>query len=386
MVQMNVVLVASLIALIASVSVPVSAGFEEMARAGQWRQLLETAARRSEQLPLRPDEAFMAAAAARAVGERGLEERYLAQAGQSEAFAELARLELAELVVAEDPVRAVELALPTARRAPTHAMREAAVEVAVAAALGGVQGDTRSRLEQLAPTLPRSLRRRLELALAASDGEHERRRLGRLLAESTRDLEALEAARLLRGLPDLTAEERWWVAQALYRHALYSDAEPILESLDGVNERAVEGWQVAFLQGRCAFRQGRWSEAAERYAAASRWVRGVEQAADLEVHRARAFELAGRMHEAVAAAQRAVRLRTTDERRLFLARLRLGLDQPELALAGISRIRDRTVRARGELLVALHELRGGRIVEAGSHDELTARGGYYRELHARSLA
>jgi len=35
---------------------------------------------------------------------------------------------------------------------------------------------------------------------------------------------------------------------------------------------------------------------------------------------------------------------------------------------------------------AIYALRGGRIVEAGSHDELIERGGYYRELHARSFA
>ena len=47
-----------------------------------------------------------------------------------------------------------------------------------------------------------------------------------------------------------------------------------------------------------------------------------ERRAELEVHLGRTYELAGDMDEAVAAAQRAVRLKTTDDRRLFLARLR----------------------------------------------------------------
>jgi soluble lytic murein transglycosylase-like protein/tetratricopeptide (TPR) repeat protein len=340
------------------------AGLEELARSGQWEQLLQVATRRASQLPLRADEAYLAAVAARSLGDRGAEEQFLMRAAEEGPFDELAGLVMAEVVLADDTARAVELAIPTLRRASTRAMREAAVSVAIDALERGIDEASRAQLEHVLTALPRSLRRRLDLALAASDGAGSRQRLGRLMASSTRDLEALGAARILQLQDDLAVLEKWWVAQALYRHALYQEAEPILESLDAVVHRSIPRWQVAYLRGRCAFRQGRWAEAVEWYAKAGARARGGERAADLEVHRARALELGGRMDDAISAAQRAVRLRTTDERRLFLARLRLRLDQPELAIQGISRVRGRSARARGELLLALYDIRHGAKEEA----------------------
>ena len=72
------------------------------------------------------------------------------------------------------------------------------------------------------------------------------------------------------------------------------------------------------------------------------------------------------MDEAVAAAQRAVRLKTSDDRRLFLARLRLRRDEPELAQAGLARLRSRSARARGQLMLGLDELRIGDVGAAQS--------------------
>ena len=52
-------------------------GFSELAREGRWAQILELARIRVAQLPLKADEAFIAAEAARHLGDRELEARYL---------------------------------------------------------------------------------------------------------------------------------------------------------------------------------------------------------------------------------------------------------------------------------------------------------------------
>jgi soluble lytic murein transglycosylase-like protein len=354
--------VALLLAAIGGVSA--GAGMVELARAGRWQALLEEAGRRGERLPLDGGEAYAAAHAAGALGDARARQRYLELAAGAAPFADLARLELAELAVTEDPARAAELALPLMRAPARGELREAAVAVTVAALHAGLDPTLGLRVERALPALPRDLRRPLELALAASDGDGERRRLGQLLAASTGDQIALEAARLLELEPNLTAQERWWVAQARFRHALYDEAAPLLEALDQEGRGPAAGWEVAFLRGRCAFRIGAFEEAARWYGTAVARSRGGEQAAELEIHHARALELAGRTDEAVAAAQRAVRLHTTDDRRLFLARIRLRLDQPELAHQGISRVRERSARAEGELMLALHDLRHGRRAAA----------------------
>lgn len=345
-----------------AVSLPAAtagAGLDDLARAGQWRELLVVASRRGEQLPLSDEEALIAAHAARVLGEREAEESFLVRASDEGLLAEVARLELAELVVESDAERAAALVVPLIRRAPTYAMRSAAVDVAVEALAGGLDPETRASLYAEARVASRSHRRRLELALLATDGVETRERLGRLLASSTRDLVALQAARLLQQQDPLSDQERWWVAQTMYRHALYREAEPILESLEAVSGRTIPGWRVAYLRGRCAFRQGRWEEAADWYASAVKRTRSSERKADLEIHLARSLELDGRLDGAVEAALRAVRSRTTDDRRLFLARLRLRLNQPEFSRHGISRLKGRTARARGQLLLALYDIEHG---------------------------
>ena len=175
---------------------PLEAGLEQLAISGQWHRLLEVATVRSSQLPLRAEEAFLAAYAARSVGDRAAEEAFLVQASKEGSLSELARVELAEHVVGEDGGRAVELVVPTVRNAPTREVRAAAVAVAVAALEQGLEGSARTPLEQTVRHLPRSIRRPLELALAATDDDAARKRLGRVLASSTRDLEAMRAARL----------------------------------------------------------------------------------------------------------------------------------------------------------------------------------------------
>jgi soluble lytic murein transglycosylase-like protein len=340
------------------------AGLEELARVGQWEQLLAVAGRRSEQLPLSGEEAFLAAFAARELGESEFQLHYLTLAADGGPLAEIAGLELAQLLVESNRDQAVGLVLPTVRKAPTRPMREAAVAIAVEALQNGVENSSRISLEHATRGLPRYLRRQLQLALAATDGAGARQQLGHLLASSRRDLEALAAVRLLQAEPNLTAQERWWVAETLYRHALYREAVPLLESLDDVHHRSVPRWQVAFLRGRCAFRLGRWDEAAAWYQEALERAGGGERAAEVAGHLGRALELGGRMNEAVAAGQRALRLRTTDDRRLFLARLRLRLDQPEHAEHGISRVRTSSARARGETMLALYRLRHGERDEA----------------------
>jgi soluble lytic murein transglycosylase len=65
------------------------------------------------------------------------------------------------------------------------------------------------------------------------------------------------------------------------------------------------------------------------------------------------------MEAAVESAQRAVRSKTTDERRLFLARLRLRRDEPDLAAQGISHLKSRRFRAQGEVMLAVDALRRG---------------------------
>jgi len=335
------------------------AGLGDLARAGQWNELLKVAIRRGEQLPLSSEEALIAAHAARVLGNWEMEEAFLVRASEGGPLAEVAGLELAELVVESDAARAVALVVPLIRHAPTYAMRDAAVDVAVEAVASDLDPESRRLLEGEAKLASRSHRRRLELALLAADGDDTKERLGRLLASSTRDLVALQAAGLLQRMGDLSEQERWWVAETLYRHALYREAEPMLESLEEVSSRSISGSQVMFLRGRCAFRQGRWEEATAWYEKAVARARSDEQRADLEVHLARSLELSGRLDEAVAAGQRAVRSRTTDDRRLFLARLRLRLDQPAFAQQGISRLKSRTARARGDLLLALYEVEQG---------------------------
>ena len=327
-------------------------GLTALARAGDWDQVLQVASRRREQLPLRPEEALVAAHAARLAGEKTAQAHFLELALDSVDFGAVARVELAELILAEDPARAFDLVVGLLRVAPTKQLRGVAAEIVQGAVTIGVDGSRRSALDRLVPALKRGTRRTLELALALSAGPPDRSRFSRLLGSSTADLVALRAADALGDPAKLGALDRWRVAQTFYRHGLYERAAPILEALDGLRHSQIPLREVAFLRGRCSFRRGDWTTAADWYRKAISRVSAGERRAELEVHLGRTYELAGEMDAAIAAAQRAVRVRTTDDRRLFLARLRLRRGESALALAGISRLRGRSWRGPSAVIAA----------------------------------
>jgi soluble lytic murein transglycosylase-like protein/Tfp pilus assembly protein PilF len=340
---------------------PCWSGLEDLARSGDWERVLEIAARRAYQLPLNPTEAMIAARAARAVSDARAEQRFLeiAAGAADDELQRLAEVQLAELVGAEEPARAVALALPAFGRENPWQVRASATEVSLSAVNVGIEPAQRATLEGSLRKLSRSLRRKLELTLALSDSQNGRNRLERLLAASTRDLVALEAAEALNVFDQTTSKERWRIAKTLYRHAMYDRAVPMFEELSAIRNGSVPRDEAAFLRGRCAFRRGRWKEAVEWYQKALSWERSLEKKAEIEVHIGRCFELEGDLDKAADAAVRAVRLKTTDDRRLFLARLRLRRGEPELAEQGLSRLRSRTDRAHGEVMLAVDALKRG---------------------------
>jgi tetratricopeptide (TPR) repeat protein len=343
------------------VTIRVWAGLEDLARVGDWRRVLEIASRRSDQLPLNPSEALIAATAAHSVDDTEARLRFLeiATGATDEQLRHLAEVQLAEMVATDDPDLAVDLVTPVFGRGFSWPLREAAAGVAGSAVNTGIEPSQRASLEAAAKRLPRSLRRSLELELALTDPVRGRGRLEKLLAASTRDLAAFEAAEALIAVEEPTAKEEWRVAQTFYRHAMYDRAALMFERLSEVRDGSVPRDEAAFLRGRCAFRRGRWEEAIAWYEKALRWERSLEKKADIEVHIGRCRELTGDLDEAVEAAVRAVRLKTTDDRRLFLARLRLRRGEPALAEQGIVRLRSRSKRARGETMLAVDAVRRG---------------------------
>jgi soluble lytic murein transglycosylase len=354
-----VILGAALAAAATSVAVASGALFE-LAADGRWDRVLEVALRREAQLPLSEDEAHLAAHASRMVGDTSLESRFLvaAMADDTE-LGQFSRVRLANLIVADEPGRAVDLVLGSFDRRTPWPLRELSTTVAVDAVQRGLDAERTASLEGAAPRLTRSLERRVELSLAMADRGARRERLVRLLKGSTRDLVALSAAETLSGLGDLSAVERWRIAETWYRHAMYQRAAPLLEGLAASDDDDIPRDRVCFYRGRCAFRLGRWEEAVGWYRrSVALAVRGDQRAA-YEVHLGRAYELDGDLDGASAAAVRAVRLKTTDERRLFLARLRLRQQQPDLARQGISRLRSRTNRSRGAMMLAVDALARG---------------------------
>ena len=348
-------------------------GLEGLALAGRWDQVLTVASRREAQLPLRAEEALIAAHAARLADDDHAEAHFLRQVVDSPDLGAVARVELAELVIGVDAPQALELVSGLLRRAPSKEIRRQALELTAEAVRLGVRPERESQLEKVLPTLSRSSRRGIELALALSAEPIDRDRLSRLLSGSTTDLEALAAADALLASGEIGVEDRWKVAQTYYRHGLYDRAAPILEGLDDVSHSRIPSREVAYLRGRCAFRRGDWPVAITWYRTAISRTSGGERRARLEVHLGRTFELAGQMDEAVAAAQRAVRIKISDDRRLFLARLRLRRGEPDLAQAGLSRLRYRTNRARGEVMLGLYEIRIGELESARGRLEGVAR-------------
>lgn len=336
-------------------------GLEELARSESWEKILQVAARRAHQLPLSAEQSLIAAQAAREMGDEESEKAFLrvVAGGDDKDLARLAEVQLAEVLCVTSPDSAVQLALPSLRGAPSWQVRESATESAARALANKVGPDQRRSLESVVSKLPHSLRRRLALGLALSDEQGERQRLADLLAGSTRDLVALEAADALKKYQGLSSVEQWRVAKTLYRHALYGEAVPLLDGLASGKHSSIPAEEVAFLRGRCAFRQGRWEDAISWYRKAMPRTRSADGRADLEVHIGRCYELSGQMDEAVAAAQRAVRLKTTDDRRLFLARLRLRRSEPELAAQGIVHLRGRAARDRADLMLGAYALAHG---------------------------
>ena len=326
-----------------------------LALEGRWSRVLDEATRRHLQVPLRPDDAMVAAHAARLAGDREREITFLETAATAGELAGVAVVELAEALTETDPERALELARPAMRSAETAQLRSAAVDTVTAALERGASAEAWQQVERDLPSLRGETRRRVELALARSDVSVDgaRRRLGALLAAVSNDRVALDAAERLERFADLDERERWWIGRALYTHALYERAIPFLDSVTGGRDPRVPRWEAEFLRGRCAFRLDRFDEAAEWYARSRSRVTAGERAADLEVHLGRALELAGDLDGAVEAARRAVVLRATDDRRLFLARLRLRRGESELAELGVSRVQSRTDRDRGALLLGL---------------------------------
>lgn len=336
-------------------------GLKDLAKTGDWQRVLEIATRRGEQLPLNPAEAMIAARAARSIGDTKAEIRFLeiATDASSDDLRRLAEVELAGLIGGDDPALAVGLAVAAFGRESPWRVREVATDVSRAAVSGGLENDQRSAIEGSLRRLPRTLRRKLELDLALTDNRNGRQRLEKLLAVSTRDLVALAAAEALNSIENPTTKERWRIARAFYRHAMYDRAAPMFERLSEVKDGSVPRDEAAFLRGRCAFRRDRWQEAVSWYRKALSLERTIDTKAEIEVHIGRCHELEGDLDAAVDAAVRAVRLKTTDDRRLFLARLRLRRGEPDLAEHGIQRLRSRTDRARGEVMLAVDALRRG---------------------------
>jgi tetratricopeptide (TPR) repeat protein len=291
----------------------------------------------------------------------------IALVGAGADLASFAAVQLAAVVSPADPARAVDLALPRFDRGHPFRVREAASEVVTEVVASGRDAPHHAMIESAVARLPRELERRLELALARTDQDRSRQRLQRLLEASTSDLVALEAAESLLELEPLPAAARWRVATTLFDHALYDRAAPLFEGLQDVRDGAVPRDDAAFLRGRCAFRRGRWSEAIDWYTRALALSRTNGRRADLEAHIGRSHELAGNLDAAVEAAVRAVRFDTTDDRRLFLARLRLRCGETELAAQGLSRLRSRTARAQGEVMLGLAAIRRGDSSSAQAH-------------------
>jgi soluble lytic murein transglycosylase-like protein len=344
----------------------VAAGLSELARAGQWRRVLEVAARRGEQLPLSPEEALVAAHAAAVLGEREAERRFLelATAVPGPELAELATVRLATTLAGDDPARSAELALPLFGRGRPTAVRAAAGDAAAGVVAARGEGALRGAIAAAAPRLPSEAARRLELALAETAGDHRWQHLERLLAGSTRDLPALAAAETLLTRAELPPRARYLAAVTLFDHGLYERAAPELEAVLGGD--GVPGHEAAFQRGRCAFRRDRWQEAIDWYRRALALAPAAARRAELALHLARAHELAGDLDAAVAAAQRALREDASDERRLFLVRLRLRRGEAELATQGLVRLRSRAARGQGALLLALDALRRGDRAAAGA--------------------
>jgi len=363
--------------LVVIVAVPIlSAGADlaELARSARWREVLTATAARDPAVGLVPHEALVVAIAAESVGEDALEREVLPEAVGDDGPGQVARVKLAQLLPAGDAEMAANLVLPVLVEGHTRALRDAAADLLSKLLAAGLPSEMVSRIGRAAARSSRRLRRQIAGALTVEPGTAGRRRASALLERATGDLAALAAAERLSKELELTARERWLVAKTLFRHGRYGRAEPLLESVAGAAHHGVPTWEATFLRGRCAFRAGRWEEAAIWYRRAIGLAPDAETEADLEVNLARTLELDGRVTDAIGAAARAVGRRPDDDRRLFLARLRLANHQVAHAEAGLARLRARRARDRGRILLALDALSHSNVERAGAQlDQVTRR-------------
>jgi len=351
-----------LVGLLVSFSVVVSGGERADFRSAE--QEISKAHRLNQQIPLPPGEAMVLAGVARTIGAREAEQVFLERAVESAAFGEVARVELAEMLVNTDAQRAAELVLPSLGKAGSTQLREAAVGVARKCVLKGLSPDLQQSVESASRRLPRSSRRAIEAVAADPKTRGGRQTLKQLLERDQGDLPALDAARRLEKLGDLSPREQWLVAGCLFRHALYEEAATALEIVAGLTSDDIPAAEPAFLRGRCAFRLDRWAEAENWYHGALKTVPTQTRRAEIQVHLARTRELAGDLEGAIEMARLAVVTKTSDDRRLFLIRLRLRQGRRDLADLGLAGVKATSARARGRVLMALHELALGRTEQA----------------------
>lgn len=352
----------SAVVLLVAVEAATAGGLSSLAEQRQWRSILDVAAVRSRQVPLSSGEALVVAYAASVLDDPRQVE-YLRLAVADDGPGQVARIRLAAVVAADNPERAVELALPLARQGLSREIRDEAVEVVRRAVEAEASGSARRSVRNGLSRLRRRYRRLLRAVLASTAGPDGRRDLGAVLVESTGDRAGILAAGSLESLGPATPKERWLLAQAYFDQGLYDDAAAHLGVLEGDGSGGPP-WEVAFLLGRCAFRGGRWQDAARWYRVSLQRARGSERRADLLVHLARTVELAGDGGAALDAARRAVAERPSDGRRLFLARLELTNGDVAAAERNVTQCRAAANRDRGRVLLALDDLRDGRIDEA----------------------
>lgn len=319
---------------------------------------------RNQQLPFPHGEAMVLAAGALSIGAREAGIAFLERAVECPVYGEVARVELAEALVDSDAERAAGLVLPSLATAGSVQLREAAARVVRKSLLKELSVDLQLSVERAAGRLPRSSRRAIEAVAADPETETGRQTLRRLLERDQGDLAALDAARRLQMLSDLSRREQWLVARCLYHHALYQEAVPALEIVAGSALKDIPLSDVAFLRGRCAFRLDRWAEAENWYHRALTTAPSGTRKAEIEVHLARTRELAGDLEGAVEMARQAVVTKKSDDRRLLLIRLRLLQGRRDLATLGLGNVRTASAKARGRVLMALNDLAMGKTEAA----------------------
>lgn len=348
--------------LLIGLSAGVPGGERAVTRATE--QEISKAHRLNQQIPLPYGQAMVLARVARTYGAHEAEKAFLERAVESVALGEVARVELAEMLVDSDAQRAAELVIPSLDMAGSPQLREAAAGVARKCVLNGLSSELQRSIVHASRRLPRSSRRAIEAVAADPETEDGRRILKQLLERDQGDLPALEAARRLEAQDDLSPREGWLVAGCLFRHAMYEEAATALEIVAGLTSKDIPVSEVAFLRGRCAFRADRWAEAERWYHRALKTAPTQTRKAEIQVHVARARELAGDLEGAVQMARLAVATKTSDDRRLFLIRLRLRQGRRDLADLGLAGVRSTSAKARGHVLMALNELAMGRTEKA----------------------